>query len=69
MQSYRGTWVYQYGSMIALLIFYGGVLGALINTILLIVKHKTELRNNLTWIFLSAVPWLYTGIMIVITMN
>ena len=69
MQSYRGTWVYQYGSMIALLIFYGGVLGALINTILLIVKHKTELRNNLIWIFLSAVPWLYTGIMIVITMN
>jgi len=69
VQPYRGTWIYQYGSMISLLVFYGGILWSLINTILLISKHKSELKNNLIWIFLSAVPFLYIGIMMTIAMT
>ncbi len=69
VQPYRGTWIYQYGSMISLLVFYGGILWSLINTILLISKHKSELKNNLIWIFLSAIPFLYIGIMMTIAMN
>ncbi|WP_370000397.1 hypothetical protein [Winogradskyella sp.] len=68
-QYYRGTWIYQYGSTISLLVFYSGVLWSLINTILLISKHKTELKNNLIWILLSAIPFLYIGIMMTIAMT
>ncbi|CAM1363352.1 hypothetical protein [Tenacibaculum xiamenense] len=64
VQPYRGTWIYQYGSLISLFVFSGGVLWSLINTILLISKHKTELKNNLVWIFLSAIPFLYIVIII-----
>jgi hypothetical protein len=69
VQPYRGTWIYQYGSLISLFVFYGGILWSLINTILLISKHKTELKNNLIWIFLSAIPFLYIGIMMTIAMT
>ncbi|PCI35094.1 MAG: hypothetical protein COB60_04290 [Flavobacteriaceae bacterium] len=69
VQPYRGTWIYQYGSMISLFVFYGGVLWSLINTILLISKHRTELINNLIWIFLSAIPFLGLGIMMTIAMT
>ena len=51
VQPYRGTWIYQYGSLISLFVFYGGILWSFINTILLISKYKTELKNNLVWIF------------------
>jgi len=69
VQPYRGAWIYQYGNMISLFVFYGGVLWSLINTILLISEHKTELKNNLIWIFLSAIPFLYIGIMMSIAMT
>ena len=69
VQPYRGTWVYQYGSVISLFVFYGGILWSFINTILLISKHKTELKNNLIWIILSAIPFLYIGIMMTIAMT
>ncbi|SNR14717.1 protein of unknown function [Tenacibaculum jejuense] len=69
MKPYRGTWIYQYGSIISLLIFYGGILWSLINTRLLISKHKSELKNNLIWFFLSAISFLYIGIMLIIAMN
>ena len=66
VQFYRGTWIYQYGSLISLVLFYGGVLWSLANTIVLISKHKSDLKNNLIWIFLSAVPFLYLAIMMII---
>ncbi|WP_095069895.1 hypothetical protein [Tenacibaculum jejuense] len=69
VKPYRGTWIYQYGSIISLLIFYGGILWSLINTRLLISKHKSELKNNLIWFFLSAISFLYIGIMLIIAMN
>lgn len=69
VQPYRGTWIYQYESTISLFVFYSGVLWSLINTIFLISKHKTELKNNLIWIFLSAIPFLYIGIMMTIAMT
>jgi hypothetical protein len=69
VQPYRGTWIYQYGNLISLFVFYSGILWSLINTILLISKHKTELKNNLIWIFLSAIPFLYIGIMMTIAMT
>ena len=69
VQPYRGTWIYQYGSTISLFVFYGAVLWSLINTILLISKHKSDLKNNLIWIFLSAIPFLFIGIMMIIVMT
>ncbi|WP_458626442.1 hypothetical protein [Winogradskyella sp. PC D3.3] len=69
VEPYRGTWIYQYGNLIFLFGFYGGILWSFINTILLVSKHKTELKNNLIWIFLSAIPFLYIGIMIAISMT
>ncbi len=69
VQFYRGTWIYQYGSMISLFVFYGGIFWSLINTILLISKHKTDLKNNLIWILLSAIPFIYIGIMMTIAMT
>lgn len=66
VQFYRGTWIYQYGSLISLLLFYGGVFCSLINTIFLISKHKSELKNNLIWILVSAIPFLYITIMMTI---
>jgi hypothetical protein len=69
VQPFRGTWIYQYGSIISLFVFYGAIFWSLINTILLIKKHKSNLKNNLIWIFLSATPFLYIGIMMTIAMT
>jgi hypothetical protein len=69
VEPYRGTWIYQYGNLTFLLVFYGGILWSIINTILLISKHKSDLKNNLIWIFLSAIPFLYIGIMMTIAMT
>ena len=69
IEYYRGTWIYQYGAPLSLLVFYGGVLWSFINTFLLISKYKTELRKNLIWIILSAIPFLYISIMMIIAMN
>lgn len=69
VQTYRGTWVYRYGSLISLFVFYGGVFWSLINTILLISKHKSELKDNFIWIVLSSIPFLYVIIMMTIVMT
>lgn len=69
VQPYRGTWVYQYGSLASLLAFYGSVFWSLINTILLISKHRIDFRKNLIWGFLSAIPFLYIVTMITISMT
>jgi hypothetical protein len=69
VQPYRGTWIYQYGNMISLLLFYGGVFWSFVNTIHLISKHKSDFKNNLIWILLSAIPFLYIGIMMTIAMT
>ena len=66
VQYYRGTWIYQYGSLISLILFYGGILWSFINTILLISKHKSDLKKNLIWIILSAIPFIYLTTMILI---
>jgi len=68
VQPYRGTWVYQYGNLTFLLVFYGGIFWSFINTIHLISKHKSNLKHNLIWIFLSAIPFLHIVVMIIITM-
>jgi len=69
VQPYRGTLIYQYGSLISLFAFYGGVGWSFFNTILLISKHKSDIKNNYLWIFLSAIPFLYIGIMMTIVMT
>ncbi len=69
VQPYRGTWIYQYGSLISLFVFYCAIFWSFINTILLISKYKSDLKNNLVWIFLSAIPFLYIGIMMIIAMT
>lgn len=65
---YRGTWIYQYGGPILLLVFYGGGFLSLLNTIFLISKHKFDIKNNLLWIILSAIPFLYIAIVMTIAM-
>lgn len=69
VQPYRGTWIYQYGNLTFLLVFYGGIFCSFINTIHLVLKHKSNLKTNLIWIFLSAVPFLYIGFMLIIAMT
>nr|WP_321229173.1 hypothetical protein [uncultured Psychroserpens sp.] len=69
VKEYRGTWIYRYGAPTLLFAFYGGVFLSFINTIVLFSKHKSDLKNNLIWIFLSAVPFLYIGIMMTIAMT
>ena len=67
VQPYRGTWIYQYGSFTSLIMFYGGILWSLINTIILILNHRTDLKNNIIWILISILPFLY--ILIMMTYN
>ena len=69
VQPYRGTWVYQYGNMTSLFVFYGGAFWSLINTILLISKYKSVLRKYIIWIFISAIPFLYVLIMMTTAMT
>jgi choline-glycine betaine transporter len=49
--------------------FYGGILWSIINTVLLISEHKSDLKKNLIWILISALPILYITIMITIAMT
>ena len=63
---YRGTWIYRYGNLISLFLFYGGVLWSLVNTVALFSKYKNNLKSNIIWIILSALPVLYLIAMIVI---
>src|SRR5690606_10802609 len=64
VQPYRGTWIYQYGSLTSLFVFYGGVFWSFTNTLLLISNHKSDIANNFLWILLSATPFLYVVIML-----
>ncbi|MBG43072.1 MAG: hypothetical protein CL530_03800 [Aequorivita sp.] len=66
VQQYRGTWVYNYGHDISLLLFYGGVIWSLINTINLL-KNAKNYKKNIGWILLSAIPILYIIVMIIKT--
>lgn len=68
IEDYRGTWIYRYGAPLTLFIFYGAVFWSLLNTILLILEHKLALKENLIWIFISAIPFLYIAIMMTIAM-
>ena len=69
IKEYRGTWIYRNGAPILLFAFYGGVFLSFINTTFLFIKHKSNLKDNLIWIFLSAIPFLYIGIMMTIAMT
>jgi hypothetical protein len=66
VQQYRGTWVYNYGHNIFLLLFYGGVIWSLINTINLL-KNAKNYKKNIGWILLSAIPILYIIVMVIKT--
>ena len=69
LEYYRGTLIYQYGAPLSLFIFYGGVFWSFINTLQLISKYKTDLKKNILWIFISAIPFLYIFIMMTIAMT
>jgi hypothetical protein len=69
VEDYRGSWIYQFGSLYFLFMFYGGILWSIINTVLLISEHKSDLKKNLIWILISALPILYITIMITIAMT
>ncbi len=59
VQDYRGTWVYQYGSLISLLIFMGSFPWSLLNIIFLLKDFKKEDKRNFIWLLLSVTPILY----------
>lgn len=67
VNTYRGAWIYRYGSMISSFIFFGGVFLSLLNTILLISENRFTLKNNLIWLFISAIPFLYIIVIMCIT--
>jgi|JI8StandDraft_1071087.scaffolds.fasta_scaffold99872_1 hypothetical protein len=69
VEFYRGTWIYKYGGLFSFFVFIGSILFSLFNTLLLISKYRTSLKNNLIWIFLSGVPFLYYMIMMILVMN
>ena len=69
LEYYRGTLIHQYGAPLSLFIFYGGVFWSFINTLQLISKYKTDLKKNILWIFISAIPFLYIFIMMTIAMT
>lgn len=56
---FRGTWIYEYGNLIGLLMFYGGVLWSLIYTVLQLTKKKLNVKQNLVYILIGALPFLY----------
>lgn len=61
VEPFRGRiiWIYQYGKMISLLMFLGLIFSSLLNTIFLISENKPDSKNNLIWIFISTIPFLY----------
>lgn len=69
VQPYRGTWIYQYGSQLSLYVCYGAIFWSLIYTIFLFLKRKWDLKNNIIWILVSAVPFLYILMMMLISMS
>ena len=68
VKPYRGTWIYQYGNPLANLMFCGGIVCSLINSIGVIFNYRRSFKPNQIWIFLSALPVLYISIMITIAM-
>ena len=65
IQQYRGSSIYWYGNSFSHVLFYGGMLLSLANSIILIIKHRMELRRNLVWIILSSIPFLYMIVIII----
>gem|GEM_PF-6928258 len=67
VQPYRGTWVYQYGSFLSFCMFYGGILWSLINTALMVLYHKSDLKKNVIWILIAILPFLYFRTMMLLS--
>ena len=62
---YRGAWIYDYEKLVSLFISLGVIiLTSIVNTIFLIYKYKSNLKKNIFWIFISAIPILYILMMI-----
>lgn len=56
---YRGTWIYEYGHFISLMIFYSGVFLSLLYTIYQIKNNSLKKQINLIWIVIGTIPFLY----------
>ena len=63
VEPYRGTWIYNYGSLFFLIMFYSGVLWSMIYTVLQLIKKKLSIKQNIVYILIGALPFLYVLIM------
>ncbi len=61
---YRGSWIYRIGKPTCLYISISVILTSVVNTIFIISKYKSNLKKNIFWIFISAIPILYILMMI-----
>ncbi|ARV15761.1 hypothetical protein [Polaribacter sp. SA4-12] len=62
---YRGAWIYDYEKSVSLFISLGVIIiASVVNTLFLITKYKSNLKKNIFWIFISAIPILYILMMI-----
>lgn len=62
VKPFRGTDLYAVGTLSSYTMLFIGVLWSLINSIFLILKHKSNLKQNIIWIIISALPFLYVKI-------
>ena len=58
VRDYRGTWIFKYGHILSLIIFYSGIFWSILNTINLIKYFKASLNKKLFWIFIASIPWI-----------
>jgi hypothetical protein len=65
VQDYRGTWVYNYGHNLSLIIFYSSVILSFVNTINLIKNYKARLIKKLFWVLIASIPWIYILMMMI----
>ncbi|TCI84827.1 hypothetical protein [Tenacibaculum sp. M341] len=66
VKPYRGTSIYQYGSLISLITFLLSISFSFINTIVLVFEENQDYYKNIVWIILSAIPFLYVMILFIV---
>ena len=59
VEPYRGTWVYQYGSPLSTLLFLGAIVWSFLNTVIIFLEEGFNFKEDLIWILISGVPFLY----------
>ena len=59
IRPYRGTWIYQYGTLLSIILFVGTVVWSFLNTVTLFLQEGFIFKEDAIWILISGVPFLY----------